>query len=235
MPMSKNGKVNHLLPWVGVLFIFLALVPWGTDYIEAGHWPTSAKEMLTEVVGSTIIILIGFFLFRNLEVVRKQRMALELLAITDPITSLFNLRHFYAKLQEEILRAKRQKTYPALLFIDIDRFKSYNDTYGHQAGDQILKSMGTLVVSSIREGMDSGFRYGGDGFAIILPATVPSQALAVAERLRNAFLENTGCSISIGVAVMKDDDDVSTLLARADAAMYRAKREGANCVHLQEE
>lgn len=230
MKPDNPKLVDELLHRLWVFFILLAFIPWLTDFIETGRWPSSFMEFTTEIVGSATILFIGLILYRNLKTVRRQRAELEELAITDPISALYNLRHFHTVLQDEIRRAKRQKLFPSLLFMDIDKFKAFNDTYGHQAGDQILKTVGRIVRHSIRGGMDTGFRYGGDEFAVILPATDGSQAEVVADRLRKSFSDNTGCSISIGIAVMHPEDDASSLLARADQAMYQAKKKGSSFV-----
>ncbi len=90
------------------------------------------------------------------------------LSITDSLTGLYNQRHFYARLKEEIVRAQRQKHPLALVLLDMDNFKTYNDTHGHLAGDELLQNVGRIINNCIRENVDSGYRYGGDEFAIIL-------------------------------------------------------------------
>ena len=101
----------------------------------------------------------------------KARLTLELekLTITDDLTGLFNRRYFYRKLDEEMVRAKRQNGKLSLILLDLDNFKGYNDTFGHLEGDMALKEAGRIILSSIREKFDSGCRYGGDEFAVILP------------------------------------------------------------------
>jgi len=90
------------------------------------------------------------------------------LSITDSLTGLYNQRHFYIRLKDEITRAERQKHPLGLILLDLDNFKKYNDTHGHLAGDELLQKVGEIVNLKIRQGVDSGYRYGGDEFAIIL-------------------------------------------------------------------
>ncbi|MBN2419911.1 MAG: diguanylate cyclase, partial [Deltaproteobacteria bacterium] len=99
---------------------------------------------------------------------RNLRKELNRLSITDSLTGLFNQRHFYYRLNDEIKRAKRQKIILTVMLMDLNDFKFYNDKYGHLAGDEILREAGEIIRSSIRDGVDSGYRYGGDEFAVIL-------------------------------------------------------------------
>jgi len=112
---------------------------------------------------------------------------LERLSNCDALTGLFNRRHFDIKLWEETHRAHRQG-YPVFLgFLDVDNFKKYNDTFGHQAGDSVLQSIGEILSQGARENVDSTFRYGGDEFAIIIPQTNLDQAKRVAERILHRY------------------------------------------------
>ena len=105
------------------------------------------------------------------------------LSITDGLTKLYNSRHFYDGLQLEIERANRYHRSLALLMIDIDDFKKFNDTYGHLVGDKVLAQTGEVIRNALREA-DTGYRYGGEEFAVILPETVGPGAVEVAERIR---------------------------------------------------
>ena len=121
----------------------------------------------------------------------KARLALELerLIITDDLTGLSNHRYFYRKLDEEMVRAKRQNGKLSLILFDLDHFKEYNDVFGHLEGDRALKETGRIILSSIREKVDSGCRYGGDEFAVILPGSDKKQADVVAGRIRGLVRE----------------------------------------------
>ncbi|MBI4640809.1 MAG: diguanylate cyclase [Candidatus Tectomicrobia bacterium] len=165
----------------------------------------------------------------------QKNILLEKLSITDGLTGLYNQRHFYQELQKEIKRAMRQKRPLSLLLFDIDHFKVFNDSYGHQEGDKILSRVGEMVREQIRAHVDSGYRYGGEEFTIILPETDEKHALIVAERLRRACekINSKKVTISIGISAMKEGDDEHSIVQRADIAMYHAKRTGRNRASLE--
>lgn len=161
---------------------------------------------------------------------------LEKLAITDGLTKLYNLRHFYSELEIEIDRCRRYGHSLALLLLDIDHFKVYNDTYGHLEGDKVLVRLGQIIKSCLRT-MDSAYRYGGEEFTIILPETTGEEANNVAGRLKTAvelecFLPEPGkiytITISIGVTEYHNDEEISEFILRADKAMYKSKATGRN-------
>ncbi|HBF42647.1 MAG TPA: diguanylate cyclase response regulator, partial [Desulfobacteraceae bacterium] len=97
---------------------------------------------------------------------RNIREKLNRMSITDSLTGLYNQRHFYTTLKYEVIRAERQKYKLGLILLDLDNFKYFNDTYGHLAGDELLQKVGEIIEVNIRKGVDSGYRYGGDEFAI---------------------------------------------------------------------
>ncbi len=156
------------------------------------------------------------------------------LSITDDLTGLYNHRHFFKTLEAELARLKRQKTSLSLMMFDIDNFKSYNDYYGHLEGDKVLKKIGEIVSHSIRYNVDSGYRYGGDEFAVLLIGASVDQATAIAERIRSlidqtAFRKNT--TVSIGLCEYTDPLDLEEFVKSADDAMYIAKHSGGNRLH----
>ncbi len=148
------------------------------------------------------------------------------LAITDGLTGLYNHRRFYEFLEEEILRFKRYNGCLSILFMDIDGFKKYNDTYGHLEGDKLLKKVAEITLNNVRK-VDKVARYGGDEFAILLPHTHCEKAYLVALRLREGFLKEN-IQVSIGMVAMSDEEFHSKedLLKAADEALYEAKRTG---------
>ncbi|MCU0599335.1 MAG: diguanylate cyclase [Desulfobacterales bacterium] len=166
----------------------------------------------------------------------KMLVQLKELSITDDLTKLYNSRHFYQQLQNEVKRFYRYHRPLALLLIDIDHFKYYNDTYGHLEGDKILFKIGGLISSCLRA-MDTAYRYGGEEFTVILPETSCEAALIVAERIlrtvqTNFFDENSGMKItvSIGVSEYSDGESMNDFIKRTDKAMYNAKGKGRNCI-----
>ncbi|HAY38511.1 MAG TPA: diguanylate cyclase response regulator, partial [Desulfobacteraceae bacterium] len=163
---------------------------------------------------------------------------LENLAITDGLTKLYNLRHFYNLLEIEIDRCRRYGHSLALLLADIDNFKVYNDTYGHLEGDKVLVRIGQIIRSCLRT-MDSAFRYGGEEFTVILPETSAQEANNVAHRIRTAVeFENffpepenvVTVTISIGVTEYYNKELLAEFIKRADQAMYLSKERGRNAI-----
>jgi two-component system cell cycle response regulator len=153
---------------------------------------------------------------------RNLRKELSRLSITDSLTGLFNQRHFYSRLKEEITRAQRQSHSLALILLDLDHFKAYNDTYGHLAGDEVLRNLGRIINKNIREGVDSGYRYGGDEFAIILIDADLSVAREIGKRIQNALLEGN-FTASVGYATFSDGMTEKELVSEADKNLYKAK------------
>lgn len=163
----------------------------------------------------------------------------ERMAITDGLTGLFNHREFQRRLDEEINRCRRYNRVFALLMLDIDHFKSFNDTYGHRVGDAVLKTTGSIIRAETRN-VDYAARYGGEEFAVILPETDRDGGYLVAERIRSRIFERPFTTpkgekalltISIGVASFPlDADNREDIIVMTDQALYFAKESGRNYV-----
>lgn len=159
-------------------------------------------------------------------------------AVTDSLISLYTKRHFFNELPIYMEISKRYRTDLSLVIFDIDHFKNVNDTYGHPAGDRVLKEIASVLKQTLRA-TSTAYRYGGEEIAIILPQTSKTQAETFAERLRKKietkpFILSAGqeikITISLGVAEYKpaDGNDFKELISKADKALYRAKQKGRN-------
>ena len=166
------------------------------------------------------------------------------LALMDPVTELGNHRFFQEQFRIEIERAKRHQRSICLMMLDIDHFKSWNDQYGHPAGDQLLKDAASQLLRGVRN-IDWVCRYGGDEFASILPDTKIENAFEIAERLRKSFSphfrpeKTVGMhpviSLSLGLAAYPAHaQDDKSLLKKADEALYEAKKQGRNQTKIAE-
>ena len=169
--------------------------------------------------------------------------SMEMLAIEDPLTCVPNRRHFDRVIQSEWKRAVRNSSLISLLLIDVDRFKDFNDLYGHLEGDNCLRAMGRICADACRRASDTVARIGGEEFAIILPGTPASGAFETAERLRQdvmgqgiAHAANAPLvvTISVGCAtfIPTEGSEATEIIAAADAALYAAKNAGRNRVAI---
>lgn len=160
----------------------------------------------------------------------------EQLSVTDAMTGLSNRRYLERRLDEEILRSKRHRFPMSLLMLDVDEFKSYNDKFGHPAGDIALKIVANVLTEILR-GDDVAARYGGEEFAVLLPQTTSTEASAIAERIRQR-IERTEfpkrkVTVSIGIAAVSTEIDTpDDIIAAADNALYEAKNHGRNNVQI---
>ncbi len=161
-------------------------------------------------------------------------------SLTDPLTGLGNRKYFDRMIDTAVQNALANNEPLSLLMFDIDHFKSFNDSYGHLTGDQVLRLVGMSLKQTIK-GQDITARYGGEEFAVVLPNTALRQALTVADHIRRAVMakelkkKSTGeilgrVTISVGVSMLKQGDDTDSLIERADACLYAAKRNGRNRV-----
>ena len=170
---------------------------------------------------------------QSLEAIRAE-------SLTDPLTGLGKRKYFDRMIATAVQDALATGEPLSLLMFDIDHFKSFNDSYGHLTGDQVLRLVGMSLKQTIK-GQDITARYGGEEFAVVLPSTALRQALTVADHIRRAVMakelkkKSTGeilgrVTISVGVSMLKPGDDPDALIERADACLYAAKRNGRNRV-----
>ncbi len=162
--------------------------------------------------------------------IEKARLHRELVQLsrTDGLTGLYNQRHFQAVLEAEVNRARRQARPLALLLIDVDDFKGYNDRYGHLAGDAALARVAACLRQACRRDIDSAFRIGGDEFVLLLPEADAAAAAGILARARALLAEEgLALTVSAGVAALRDGLDSRGLVREADQEMYRAKRADA--------
>jgi diguanylate cyclase (GGDEF)-like protein len=184
---------------------------------------------------------------KDAAVQEKQHLAtmnveLSRLAFEDSLTGLYNLRYFHDYFDRELQRASRYGTVFSLLMFDIDNFKAINDTYGHQAGDQVLKSIASLAQKTLRN-TDVVVRYGGEEFAALLPETALDRASDIADRLRQEIEEmavtwdgiELGVTVSMGLSCFdpnKKHQTKDALIDIADKGLYESKRAGKNCISI---
>ncbi|MCB1936363.1 MAG: sensor domain-containing diguanylate cyclase [Nitrosomonas sp.] len=204
--------------------------------IQADRFVTDSATDFLQHLGSVISICIDMTLLRD---------RLKYSSLNDALTGINNRRFFEQRLPEEISRCKRSKTPISCLFVDVDHFKHFNDTYGHATGDLILKQVAGIIRKELRA-TDVVGRYGGEEFVVLLPNTDHQRAQEIAERIRKCIQKHRykheehslKVTVSIGIAdFQKFVDENKTLaeigqalVAAADNALYKAKQSGRNCI-----
>lgn len=222
-----------VIPPMGVLLIY-TIFTHGLNSLAVGVYICSALLLLLIVGRQILALLENQSLYRQ---VAEANMRLQALATMDPLTELPNHRSIVAALDQEIERCRRYSRGCAVLILDLDHFKSLNDTYGHLAGDAALKSAASLMRQALRT-VDTVGRWGGEEFVLLLPELDTVEARRVAERLRGLIGSHAGVTsgrvpltCSIGLALYPDDGtDRDSLFTAADRAMYAAKLLGRNQV-----
>ncbi|NLI83638.1 MAG: diguanylate cyclase [Deltaproteobacteria bacterium] len=192
------------------------------DVVNAGATDFITKPFSLDELGAKLNRLLRERYFRQ---------ELERLVTEDALTGLYNRRFFQRTARKEAIRAIRYQHPLFLFFFDIDHFKDYNDLYGHQAGDSLLMEFASVLKASIREDVDTAFRFGGDEFTVLLPHLPSDQVALVAERIRARYnqLRLSPTTLSIGIAQFLQksgevDADVEDMVLRADKALYFVKR-----------
>jgi diguanylate cyclase (GGDEF)-like protein len=216
------------------LFRFYGLVPNNTFTMHIMLFGSAAEAILLSfALGYRIRML-----KEEEELLKERERSLEAISVTDELTGLFNRRFFNASLAKKVAAARRSNTKLSLLMMDVDCFKTFNDTYGHMEGDKVLSGLGRLLTKILRE-EDIACRYGGEEFVVILHNADMKAAHETAERIRSGFEAltfNPGtkidihATVSIGAAELLPDDSPDQLLVRADQALYQAKNDGRNRV-----
>jgi len=185
----------------------------------------------------TTLLLLGliyFFMSRLIKKLEEARQTIEKIAITDQLTEVFNRRHIMSRFEEEFEKFKRLKKKVSCIMADIDNFKAVNDSYGHLAGDQVLKAISRRIRNTVRA-YDILGRYGGEEFLIIMPDTSVEDARELAERIRTRVKEetvnNATITLSLGVVCVEESDrSVDDIIRRADQNLYKAKKDGKDRV-----
>ncbi len=213
--LTKKGEISHII------------------VLNAPERPQADREndlALLSMMANMVSLALG-----NID----QYRLIEKMSYTDSMTGLYNYRYFYKRLNEEIYRARRFKRMLSLVIFDVDNFKIINDSFGHQVGDEVLKGLASLVVSSVRA-IDVVSRYGGEEFCIIMPETDFSSCQIFMERLRTRIEQQKFAgddrqkgyeiSVSIGGAIFPQDAQTADrLIYCADMALLKAKASGRNC------
>ncbi|EYB69209.1 hypothetical protein DEIPH_ctg011orf0202 [Deinococcus phoenicis] len=231
-------STRHAL-WLSAGFYTLGVVlPWAALLARGTALATQPELLRVQLTcGAILVLLYSLAWYRERFLVeRGQRLTLEQLANTDPLTHLPNRRALYPAV-EALLAEVRLGTPGCLVLFDLDHFKRINDTHGHNVGDEILIGSARLVRTALRDTDHLG-RWGGEEFLIVLPGVGVVQGQSIAERLRDGLAAHTFAGVgrvtaSFGVAALTPHDDLSSSIARADAALYAAKAAGRNCVILR--
>lgn len=224
-----------------IYYIALDLFGWYNPPLQ----PISGDALiLVHLFNLTVVFLMFAYLaLYYLNKVNITHDTLRFFATTDPLTRLRNRRHMTELLKRAIDNYKNEQRLVSVLLLDLDHFKSINDTYGHEVGDNVLKTAADILRDAVRD-HDKVSRWGGEEFLVFLPHTNLYHAAQIAERIRKAIAkypwhtvlnEKIRLTTSIGVSELKPDDSVNTLIKRADDALYRGKEAGRNSVELESE
>lgn len=212
----------------------VAFAPLATDWLENGHAPATPRESITEIV-------LGAAIAAVVRLVCRQHARIRALADRDPATGLLNARRFREDLAREVARSRRQELPLCLAFLDLDRFKSVNDRFGHARGDAVLSSFAQELGRGIRWGIDQCYRIGGDEFAVLLPGVRREQAVEIVDRIRErsdatqGILGQVGAGVSAGVVELDVEEAPESLVRRADARMYDFKSGAARGGAVEDE
>ncbi|WP_419783392.1 GGDEF domain-containing protein [Maridesulfovibrio sp.] len=204
-------------------------------YQESGQLPISTNIFIVYCFTAIYIgVLTVAFELTNKFLLCDLKQRAEL----DELTGLYSRRMFFDLFKHDLAQAERLSFNISLLLMDIDHFKSINDTHGHPVGDEVLKCVAGTFCKSIRKNDTLG-RIGGEEFACMLPAANAQEAAVVADKMRNAIMELNvenlpQCTISVGVTGFIAGDSVSSMYKRADQALYKAKAAGRNCTAIGE-
>jgi len=219
-------EVNRL--FAGRWYYLLAFTPFLTDWIERGRLPTTPREYVTEVV-------IGLVVAAGVAVIHRDAVRLRELAETDALTRLYNRRRFTEDIEQQIALARRTHARLSVVFVDVNGFKQVNDRHGHAQGDRLLSAVGRGLQACARRRVDRAYRLGGDEFALLLFGVGADGAETLIRPILGAtwpqepLVQELGATVSFGIAELRPDDDATSLLRQADAAMYRAKRAHWRC------
>lgn len=243
---ASTGMIcNHVGPPIAVSYICVPMIAQGETlgilHIRSNPW--GASKLLEQPIiaveskwqlALTVSEHIGLAL-ANL----KLRESLRIQAIRDPLTGLFNRRYMEESLERELKRAQRKGVPIGIVMMDIDHFKHFNDSFGHAAGDYLLRELGVFLKTLVR-GEDIASRYGGEEFIVVLPETSLEETMQRAEQIRQdvktlklseQFPKSEGVTLSLGVAVFpQHGTSVEELLKSVDVALYQAKRDGRDRV-----
>lgn len=247
-PLGISGGAPYaVLPVLGLLArkprIVIALTAAGilltvTGLLLSKPGASLQVVMINRSMSIILICTIAIIALRHLQVENLLRESLENQAARDPLTDLFNRRHIFAIVEDELQRFRRYGERCSIILIDADHFKRVNDEFGHPAGDLTLRRIADLCQRAVRDS-DSVGRFGGEEFIIVLPHTDTTQAAIVAERIRDAMHsedivwqnKSIKVTLSLGVAeVGPGTDSFDELLKAADRALYEAKHAGRNHV-----
>jgi diguanylate cyclase (GGDEF)-like protein len=207
--------------------------------IDQGHEPESLNRRLEYVISITVFVAISLIFpamvgFRLIDNHKKLTDKIKRLSEQDYLTGLYNRRKIHEVIEQEITRSRRYNSSFSVILLDIDNFKTTNDTYGHNAGDQLLVEISNVIKRTIRES-DAASRWGGEEFLVFCPETRIDGATSLAEKLRaniesNEFNDVGYKTASFGIARVEHGDTVKSLISRADEALYSAKSSGKNRV-----
>jgi len=232
---TRSGKMNGMevtraahkisTEIMVIVLTFYSFISSAIEVMEAGAYGYITKPLNTSEIRIVLARAVErYFLVTS----SSEKDYYAQLAMLDGLTGLYNHRYFKELMRAETARLKRNKNNFSLLMIDIDNFKTYNDTKGHVAGDELLKKAAGLFKKLVRE-VDPVCRYGGEEFVVMLPETDKPGAQLVAERLVMQFGLYMATTISVGIANFPiDTQDCEQLIEKADTALYNAKKTGKN-------
>lgn len=231
-PIAELEEIDNFVGLNYTLVSYIDNLP--THIVGLGRCGLSESGKFTDVVLETVLLMLNIFALSYQTILKKE--ALFHQSVKDGLTKLFNRRYFDSALNMAVERCGRQiEPYFSLIMFDIDHFKKFNDTYGHQTGDDVLQEVANAVGKSIRK-TDVFCRYGGEEFTIILPGTSAESGKVAAEKIRKVVeklviktpIDETNVTISLGIAEYKLNQTPDEILKNADTALYQSKENGRN-------
>ncbi len=225
------------LPLRFKLLFGLILLPWLTEYLEEGSFPSQPSALLTDI---GISILLFVMVLYSIQAYRKNaglRGEMDTRAKTDVLSTLGNAQSLEDTLVREIARARRWERPLSLIFFDLDGYQAINEKYGHTKGNLVIQAVGETTRSIIRNNVDSAFRYGGDEFLILLPETDKPRAYIIAQRLHDALsalnpprIPMRSLKASLGFTQLAEGQTEKDILGHLERSMRKVKEKRRNII-----